>query len=86
MVASAGAVVTILYLNSSTYLRFYAVLAAIIIIGRLPWFLEDYAGLAPVPKLQPTLAAWFGTVLALVLLPRERGPSVAAADHDEAKR
>lgn len=71
LVFSVGTVVSILYLASSPYRLFYAVLTFIVILA-LPEVLRETFAAHPMPKLQPTLAVWALSVLAIELLPRER--------------
>ena len=69
LMLSAAVVVMILYLGSSEYKLYYAVLTAIS-IAALPFVSEDLFSLAKVPKLQPTLAIWALMVLGVELMPR----------------
>ena len=69
LVLSVAIVVMILYLGSSEYKLYYAVMAAISIIA-LPFVAEDLFSLARVPKLQPTLAIWALMISAVELIPR----------------
>lgn len=71
LIISATIAVLILYLGSSEYKLFNAVLVALA-IGFLPHLLEDILALADVPKLQPTLAVWALMVLAVEILPRKQ--------------
>lgn len=71
LMLSAGVVVMILYLGSSDYKLYYAVMTGVA-IAALPFVSEDLFSLAKVPKLQPTLAIWALMVLAVELMPREK--------------
>ena len=71
LLMSVGVVVSILYLASSEYRLFYALLTALTIF-LLPHALHDILVEHPMPKLQPTLAAWAITVLFIELLPRTK--------------
>ena len=70
LVLSAAVVVMILYLGSSEYKLYYAVMTAVA-IAALPFISEDLFSLAKVPKLQPTLAIWAVMVLLVELMPRK---------------
>jgi len=69
LLLSAAVVVTILYLSSSEYRLFYAVVA-IAAVAFLPVALNDM-DIPPIPKLQPTLAVWVLMVLGIEMMPRE---------------
>ncbi|MEO1220540.1 MAG: hypothetical protein AAFY42_04205 [Pseudomonadota bacterium] len=69
LMLSATVVIMILYLGSSEYKLYYAVLTALS-IAALPFVSEDLFSLAKVPKLQPTLAIWALMVLGVELMPR----------------
>ncbi|MFB0613208.1 hypothetical protein [Aurantiacibacter poecillastricola] len=75
LVLSSAAVVTILYLGSSSYKLFYTILAVAVTI-LLPWLVES-GGLPAIPKLQPTIATWLAMVVFLELLPRVKEPPEA---------
>lgn len=70
LMLSAAVVIMILYLASSEYKLYYAVITAVS-IAALPYVSEDLFSLAKVPKLQPTLAIWALMVLGVELMPRE---------------
>ena len=74
LLMSVAVVVMILYLGSSEYKLYYAVLAAIS-IALFPYVAEDLFSLTHVPKLQPTLAIWAGITLIAEILPREKPDS-----------
>ena len=73
LIMSAAIVVMILYLGSSEYKLFYAVMTAFAIIA-FPLAAEELFSLTRVPKLQPTLAIWALMVLAVECMPREPEP------------
>ncbi len=76
LLASASAVVSILYLSSSPYKLFYAV-TTIGLVGLLPWILDRLIDGPAIPQLRPTLAVWTGMVLLVELIPRHKSESKA---------
>jgi hypothetical protein len=78
LIACATAVILILYLASTEYLLFYGVnvVAAIML---LPLIIA-WAGIPPIPDLQPTLAAWTVMVLVVELSPRRSPNSIEPKD------
>jgi len=75
LVVSSAAVIAILYLASSPYILFHAVLVALA-IAAVPLILADIFVATPLPQLMPTLIVWALMVLAVELLPRQ-------ADHTQ---
>ncbi len=82
LVMSASIVVLILYLGSSEYKLFYAVLTAATIIA-LPFIAEDLFSLTRVPKLQPTLAIWALMVAGVELIPRTQSEPDSTQENTE---
>ena len=82
LMLSAAVVVMILYLGSSDYKLYYAVMTAVA-IGALPFVSEDLFSLARVPKLQPTLAIWALMVLFVECMPRESSDAKIDTDTQE---
>ncbi|MEM8725915.1 MAG: hypothetical protein AAGE86_10380 [Pseudomonadota bacterium] len=70
LVLSSAIVIMILYLGSSEYKLFNAVIVAVS-IAFLPYVAVDLFDITEVPKLQPTLAIWALMVLIVEMIPRE---------------
>ncbi|WP_228243096.1 hypothetical protein [Porphyrobacter sp. GA68] len=79
---SVGTVVSILYLAFSPYRLFYSA-TTLLLIAMMPEVLEHVFARHPLPKLQPTLAAWALSVLAIELLPREKAARTDATQEQE---
>ena len=82
LVISMVIVVLILYLESSDYVLFHAVLTAIAILS-FPYVTEELFSLTKVPKLQPTLAIWAIMILLAQLIPHEEAESDRHANHNK---
>lgn len=67
---SASMAVLILYLSSSPYKLFYAASTALGIY-LLPTVMQEQLQIAPIPRLQPTLAVWAAMVLLVELIPHD---------------
>jgi len=79
LVASSAAVIAILYLASSPYILFHAVLVALA-IAAVPVILADVLAANPLPQLLPTLIVWALMVLAVELLPRQADTPIQPKD------
>lgn len=80
MIAASG-VVTILYLGSSPYKLFYAVLGAVL-VASLPELL-GLVDVEPMPKLQATLGVWLMITLIIEALPRVSTTEATDKSEDE---
>ncbi len=82
LVLSSAIVIMILYLGSSEYKLFNAIVTALS-IAFLPFIAVDLFDITEVPKLQPTLAIWALMVLGVELIPRERVPDQVSQEKDQ---
>ena len=79
--ATAGIVISILYIPASNKRVTYSILALILIASMDRWLEPILPGLASIPpKLQPSLAVWALTTIFVEFLPREtdEGKAVTA--------
>ncbi|WP_298464809.1 hypothetical protein [uncultured Erythrobacter sp.] len=81
LVLSSAIVIMILYLGSSEYKLFNAIMAGVS-IAFLPYIAVDLFDITEVPKLQPTLAIWALMVLAVELIPREKENNETSLEND----
>ncbi len=82
LVLSSAIVIMILYLGSSEYKLFNAIVTALS-IAFLPFIAVDLFDITEVPTLQPTLAIWALMVLGVELIPRERVPDQVSQEKDQ---
>lgn len=71
LVISVFVVVLILFMESSEYTLFCAVLTAAALIA-FPYVTEDFLSLTKVPKLHPTLIIWAAMILLAQALPKQQ--------------
>ncbi len=77
LLLSTTIVVTIFYLEASSYRVFYGLLA-VALIALLPRMMQAIAEVEAPEKLQPTLAVWLAMVAVMELAPREKTPRAGA--------